>query len=228
MTRKELEIAIKKAKDKGKDLVISVNTESEFNELMTKCEKLGMCTLAKSYDYYKRKYDNDEKLCVRFVGIGGCYYSGENWYKENGFEIVPFNKKDETIVIYRKGDDVIALNKAAGKQAKATCSKDDEFVFETGAKLAFERLLGEEPRGIQVGDTVRVINNGVSYITYIDFFKKHNIDKSLEHYAYGHKPKDGFMGKVVYISGSMVVIKEDNIYGCGKIYLIDKRGLEKV
>lgn len=49
---------------------------------------------------------------------------------------------NETIVIYRKGDEVIALDKSTGKKAVAKCSPADTFDFNTGAKLAFERLMG--------------------------------------------------------------------------------------
>ena len=47
---------------------------------------------------------------------------------------------NECIVVYQKGSTVIALNKVTGEKGVAKCSPDDEFNFETGAKLAFERL----------------------------------------------------------------------------------------
>ena len=49
----------------------------------------------------------------------------------------------ETIVIYRKGDEVIALDKVSGKTGVAKCGRKDTFDFATGAKIAFERLLGD-------------------------------------------------------------------------------------
>lgn len=49
----------------------------------------------------------------------------------------------ETIVIYRKGDEVIALDKGSGKTGVAKCGSKDTFDFATGAKIAFERLLGD-------------------------------------------------------------------------------------
>ena len=54
------------------------------------------------------------------------------------------NIKPETIVIYRKGDEVIALDKRDGKKAVAKCSPEDTFDFATGAKIAFDRLIGNE------------------------------------------------------------------------------------
>lgn len=59
-------------------------------------------------------------------------------------EIELISRPNETIVIYRKDDKVIALDKRTSKKTEAKCHPDDEFNFETGAKLAFERLL-EEP-----------------------------------------------------------------------------------
>lgn len=57
-------------------------------------------------------------------------------YDERGLAPV----KPEAIVIYRNGDEVIALDKSTGKKAVAKCSPKDEFDFSIGAKLAFERL----------------------------------------------------------------------------------------
>lgn len=73
----------------------------------------------------------------------------------------------EMIVIYRKDNKVVAVNKATGKEGVARCAPDDTFNFETGAKLAFKRLVGEdtaaepvkpeEPK-FKVGEYVRVVS----------------------------------------------------------------------
>lgn len=52
---------------------------------------------------------------------------------------------NERIVIYHKGNEVIALNKIDGSKAVAKCHPDDDFDFMVGAKLAFQRLTGSEP-----------------------------------------------------------------------------------
>ena len=66
--------------------------------------------------------------------------------------------KNECIVIYRKDREVIALDKRTGNKAVAKCHEDDTFDFDTGAKLAFERLTGVipfEPKAeFSVGDKV--------------------------------------------------------------------------
>lgn len=49
--------------------------------------------------------------------------------------------KSECIVIFRKGNQVTALDKATGEKGVARCCPEDTFDFKTGAKLAFERLM---------------------------------------------------------------------------------------
>lgn len=74
---------------------------------------------------------------------GKDYDTSDHWYVYPG-QIELISRPNETIVIYRKDDKVIALDKRTSKKTEAKCHPDDEFNFETGAKLAFERLL-EEP-----------------------------------------------------------------------------------
>lgn len=72
----------------------------------------------------------------------------------------------EMIVIYRKDNKVVALDKATGKEGVARCAPEDTFDFETGAKLAFKHLVGEdtavdpvkpeEPK-FKVGEYVKVV-----------------------------------------------------------------------
>lgn len=51
----------------------------------------------------------------------------------------------EKIIIYRNGAEVVAKNTSTGKTGVAKCNPADEFDFNTGAKLAFERLINPEP-----------------------------------------------------------------------------------
>ncbi len=53
--------------------------------------------------------------------------------------------KLEKIIIYRNGAEVIAKNTATDKTGVAKCNPAGEFDFNTGAKLAFERLMNPEP-----------------------------------------------------------------------------------
>lgn len=86
----------------------------------------------------------------------------------NTFEInSPFGKllkplEKECIVIYRNGSETVALDKCTGKKAVATCSPDDTYDFNTGAKLAFERLTQPEVREVKrtakAGEYVKVVS----------------------------------------------------------------------
>lgn len=59
---------------------------------------------------------------------------------------------NETIVIYRKDREVIALDKTTGDKAIAKCSPEDTFDFNVGAKLAFDRLMNGNKENITVED----------------------------------------------------------------------------
>ena len=95
----------------------------------------------------------------------GKIYQGKHcWYFEKeDLEII----NDETIVIYRNDNKVVALDKTTGKKAEAKCNPADEFDFRTGAKLAFNRLMGEyvKPddgvrevkRKAKVGEYVKIV-----------------------------------------------------------------------
>ena len=70
-------------------------------------------------------------------------------YDERGLELAT----PETIVIYRDDQKVIALDKTTGKKGIAKCNPKDEFNFEIGAKLAFERLF-PDPHKFKIGDKI--------------------------------------------------------------------------
>lgn len=95
---------------------------------------------------------------------GKTYYGKHCWYFcEEQLEII----KDETIVIYRNDNKVVALDKSTGEKAEANCNPADEFDFRTGAKLAFNRLMGEDAkpdngvrevkRKAKVGEYIKVV-----------------------------------------------------------------------
>lgn len=111
-----------------------------------------------------------------------------------GMSLIPVQ---EMIVIYRKDNKVVALDKATGKEGVARCAPEDTFNFETGAKLAFKRLVGEdtaepvkpeEPK-FKVGEFVRVVSA-----------KSGDID-----------PIHGFpIGQIVKV----IAVKDDGKYAC--------------
>lgn len=84
---------------------------------------------------------------------------GEGWlWTEDWIEGLA---DDFKIVITTEGNTVLARlyeGKKVLEETKATCSKDDKFVFSIGAQLAFDRLLGKEPKREEwfTGKMVRV------------------------------------------------------------------------
>lgn len=77
-----------------------------------------------------------------------CYGTCGYVFDERGLE----RFVNETIVIYRKGNETIAFNKETGKKAIAKCSLEDTFDFNVGAKLAFDRLMNGNKESIAVED----------------------------------------------------------------------------
>lgn len=81
---------------------------------------------------------------VIYKTVKGINLLCSGFEKESPFAKCLIPLHNECIVIYRKGEETVALDKTTGKQAVARCSQQDEYDFYTGAKLAFERLTGTE------------------------------------------------------------------------------------
>lgn len=107
---------------------------------------------------------NANRCKLRFKKeVKGCY---EWTYSTDMLEPLA-----ETIVIYRKDSEVIALDKRTGNKAVAKCSPADTFNFETGAKLAFDRLMDREDNEVKryakIGEYVKVVDaKGCSSMDY--------------------------------------------------------------
>lgn len=96
-----------------------------------------------------------ESICLKHFQIGSIFSAA-------------LEKVDTTIVIYRKDNKVIALDKSTGEKAEANCNPADEFDFRTGAKLAFNRLMGEDvkpdngvrevKRKAKVGEYIKIVD----------------------------------------------------------------------
>lgn len=119
---------------------------------------------------FSKDYDN---VLVKFGGwneghdgrgyteSGKTYYGKHCWYFcEEQLEII----KDETIVIYRNDNKVVALDKSTGDRAEAKCNPADEFDFRTGVKLAFNRLMGED---VKTDNVVREVKRKAKVGEYI-------------------------------------------------------------
>lgn len=120
---------------------------------------------------------------------GSCSVGVVFTVEEKCFDLVR-KAKQETIVIYRKDNKVVALDKSTGEKAEAKCNPADEFDFRTGAKLAFNRLMGEDvkpdncvrevKRKAKVGEYVKVVNEKSVFNTYKngEIFKVTYVTKS--------------------------------------------------
>ena len=94
----------------------------------------------------------DIDLNDRFIPIQIKTHKGEaRFISEYKFELLPMGQSK--VVITSNGKETKARlieGKAVLREATAKCSDKDTFDFETGAKLAFERLFGkEEPKKIE-------------------------------------------------------------------------------
>lgn len=106
-------------------------------------------------------------------------------------------ESEKTIVIYRKDNKVIALDKSTGEKAEAKCNPADEFDFRTGAKLAFNRLMDED---VKTDNGVREVKRKAKVGEYI---------KIVDAMPYLIPYKNGDVFKVISTSEFGVVIEKD-------------------
>lgn len=158
-----------KMKEKIKKIVdkktaIHITSMGQLKELCEIASELGISPITQNKSHLINKGD----FCVVFE-LNRMYWCERSWYIEHGYNVIEFEDlcKNECIVIYRKDNKVIALDKSTGEKAVAKCSPEDKFDFKTGAKLAFERLTGEDKTKIddtiKVGDMVTVVDDGLQY-----------------------------------------------------------------
>lgn len=114
----------------------------------------------------------------KFVGGHNCDGFTRDGYGWNcGEDMLDLVKhQNETIVIYRNDNKVVALDKTTGKKAEAKCNPADEFDFHVGAKLAFSRLMGDDvktdigvrevKRKAKVGEYIKIVNAKPLLISY--------------------------------------------------------------
>lgn len=134
-----------------------------------------------------------------FVGghdCNGFAKEGHGWnHAEDTLDLV--KTQNETIVIYRKDNKVIALDKSTGEKAEANCNPADEFDFRTGAKLAFNRLMGED---VKPDNGVREVKRKAKVGEYIKIVNAH---------PYLSPYKNGDIFKVISTGEPGVVIEKD-------------------
>lgn len=150
-------------------------------------------------DRYKSGYfaDNDAAIEITEISGGTVFYKdvvgesiGLKHFQIGSIFSAALEKVDTTIVIYRNDNKVVALDKSTGEKAEANCNPADEFDFRTGAKLAFNRLMGEDAkpdngvrevkRKAKVGEYIKVVNEKSVFNTYKngEIFKVTYVTKS--------------------------------------------------
>lgn len=168
---------------------------------------------------YKSRMILDNAAVIEITEINGDFVSYKDVVRETSgrkmFEIGSIFSDNlekvgsETIVIYRNDQKVIALDKTTGKKAEAKCNPADEFDFRTGAKLAFNRLMGEDvkpddvrevKRKAKVGEYVKIVYAMPCFIPY--------------------KNGDIFKVNCVTASGCICKISEENVGLWHKEYVV--------
>ena len=114
---------------KFKERPLGWNREGKMDHLMGKVVEIKGSTTCGEYKVYDSKHHCE-------------WIFGET-------DLEPVN---ETIVIYRKDREIIAVDKVTGDKAIAKCSPEDTFDFNVGEKLAFDRLMNGNKEKITVED----------------------------------------------------------------------------
>lgn len=156
---------------------------------------------------YKSRMIIDNAAVIEITEINGDFVSYKDVVRETSgrkvFEIGSIFSDNlekvgsETIVIYRNDNKVIALDKSTGEKAEAKCNPADEFDFRTGAKLAFNRLMGED---VKLDNGVREVKRKAKVGEYI---------KIVDAYPYLIPYKNGDIFKVISTGEPGVVIEKD-------------------
>ena len=88
-----------------------------------------------------------EHYCGKELTISEVYssfyhtFEGGDWaYTDNMFEDV---SETTTVILYKKDNTVVALDKKTKKEGIAICAPEDKFDFYTGAEIALARLFGK-------------------------------------------------------------------------------------
>lgn len=157
-------------------------------------------------DRYKSEYfaDNDAVIEITEISDGTVFYKdvvgesiGLKHFQIGSIFSAALEKVDTTIVIYRNDNKVVALDKTTGEKAEAKCNPADEFDFRTGAKLAFNRLMGED---VKPDNGVREVKRKAKVGEYI---------KIVDAMPYLIPYKNGDIFKVISTSKPGVVIEKD-------------------
>lgn len=128
-------------------------------------------------------------------------------------------RKKDTIVIYRNDNKVIALDKSTGEKAEARCNPTDKFDFHFGARLAFDRLMGDKNEALpkntkevkevrrkaKVGEYVKIVEPVFS----LGCYEKGEIYKIVAIYKSGNVMIDAAGGNKIHLYDREYVVLEN-------------------
>lgn len=207
-------------------------------QFLKECEEQGFLWVQGEKPTDSEKY---ETIYMAFTYGNGVTFTIGAWtenritwsrYKArySSFPMIEYKPEVRTICIKTDGKIVTAY--MGDKKGIAKCSPEDTFDLYTGAKLALDRLFDKEnqEKNTQkinykswIGKKVRVIDNGKTYSTYVDWVKEH-APEYIGEYSYNHSPKNGAVGKVIAVDiEGMLFISVFLSY-----YLIDSKGVELI
>ena len=190
--------------------------------------------------------DRDVDVLITKAKAGFEKHEGDKigYFSEEHFDLV---RCKQELHVTSDGTTTNAVLKEGGKVvkcAKAVCSPDDEYSFETGARLAIDRVFGKEEKGAEekgaahepkpkfnIGNMVKVVNSGKTYCLFDDIMQQYGADY-LMRWAYGvPAPKDGQYevvqrNKHPDLKIMLYVIERKD--GCSHpLYIISEDGLAK-
>lgn len=190
--------------------------------------------------------DRDVDVLITKTKAGLEKHKGDKigYFSEERFDLV-YRKQE--LHVTSDGTTTHAVLKEGGKivkRAKAVCSPDDEYRFETGARLAVDRVFGKDEKSAEekgaahepkskfnIGDVVKVVDSGKTYTLFDDIMQQYGADY-LMRWAYGvPAPKDGEYevvqrSKHPDIKIMLYVIERKD--GCAHpLYIISEDGLAK-
>lgn len=153
-------------------------------------------------------HSEDDWFSVKITKMaeGGERYEGRTFriVSPECFDLV-YRKRE--LHVTTDGTTTHAVLKEGGKvvkRAKAVCSPDDEYSFETGARLAVDRVFGKDEKSAEekgaahepkpkfnIGNMVKVVDSGKTYTLFDDIMQQYGADY-LMRWAYGvAAPQDG-------------------------------------
>ena len=152
--------------------------------------------------------NSDDDICVEF-DKNICGHDGDGkgkaghcWWINGLTHAEKRSVIASKVVITADGEETLARLYEGGKvvaSAKATCSREDEFNFNIGARLAFDRLIGEEKtaeewrvvhRPARVGEYIRLKESYFSFNNVGDILKVAGADENCVSVKACDHPRD--------------------------------------